>query len=82
MGDIQSPRLLYLKGGLFLFVACCSAALVLIQSPSLQVAGLLGILSWSSCRFYYFLFYVIERYVAPEDRYRGIWDFVRRTRDR
>jgi hypothetical protein len=37
---------------------------------------------WASCRFYYFLFYVLERYVGIEGRYAGIWDLLTRLRRR
>ena len=33
---------------------------------------LLGLLVWAACRFYYFLFYVLERYVDPKLRYAGV----------
>jgi hypothetical protein len=34
---------------------------------------LLALLVWSSCRFYYFLFYVLEKYVDPGLRYAGLF---------
>jgi len=40
--------------------------------------GLLLICLWAACRFYYFLFYVLERYVGVEGRYAGIMDLIGR----
>jgi hypothetical protein len=31
---------------------------------------------WASCRFYYFLFYVLEHYVDPTMRYAGLLDLL------
>lgn len=71
-GDIQSKRLIVLKGVLFLILAVSSAALLVIDSPTLRTTALVLILIWSACRFYYFLFYVLEKYVDPSLKYAGI----------
>jgi hypothetical protein len=42
-----------------------------------RTAVLLILLVWAACRFYYFLFYVLERYVDPRLRYAGILALVR-----
>ena len=75
MKDITSPVLIKLKGILFLLVGLLAAALLLIEQPSLKVAVLLGIAVWCFCRFYYFAFYVIERYVDSTYRFSGLWSF-------
>ena len=77
MGDITNPKLLYFKGFLFLFLGLFAATLLLIESPTLQTAVLLGIAVWSFCRLYYFAFYVIEHYVDPSYKFAGLTDFVR-----
>lgn len=77
-GDIRSRPLLIAKGGLFLVLAAASSAVLLAAMPSWQAAVLLGIAIWSSCRFYYFLFYVLERYAGVAGRYAGLLDLVRR----
>jgi hypothetical protein len=77
MGDIQSPRLLYLKGALFLLLGALAVAAILIQFPSMQLAALLAIAIWSFCRAYYFAFYVIQHYVDPNFRYAGLVAFAR-----
>ena len=57
-----------------------SAFLILWESPSLRVVMLLVLLVWSASRFYYFLFYVLERYVDPSLRYAGIAALLREIR--
>jgi positive regulator of sigma E activity len=53
MADLRSPRLLYLKGLLFLVLGCMSATLLLIEHPSVKVALLLGLAVWAFARAYY-----------------------------
>ena len=81
MGDITSPRLLYLKGALFVVLGLTASALLLFERPTLKVALLLGIAIWAFARAYYFAFYVIDHYIDPHSRYAGLFDFFRR-RDR
>lgn len=76
MGDIKDPGLIYLKGFLFLVTGILSAAAILIESPTLRTAFLLGIAIWSFCRLYYFIFYVIEKYVDGSYRFAGIHSFL------
>ena len=64
-GDLQSAKLIYLKGFLFLVTGLLSVAALLLDSPTLRTAFLLLIALWSFCRLYYFMFYVIEKYVDP-----------------
>ncbi len=77
MGDLKNPRLIYLKGWLFLLAGIVAAGLVWCERPTLKVAMLLAISVWCFCRFYYFTFYVIEHYVDPEFKFAGLWDFVK-----
>jgi hypothetical protein len=70
---------------MFAGIALASAALIYIDLPSLKVALLLALLVWASCRFYYFLFYVLEHYVDRSMRYAGLLDLLmgmRRRRER
>jgi hypothetical protein len=62
---------------LFLVVGICSAGLLIAEEPTLKVGLLLGIAVWCFCRFYYFAFYVIERYVDRGYRFSGLWSFAR-----
>lgn len=77
MGDLKSNKLIYLKGFLFSIILVVSSALLLFVDEIWQRAVLIGLLIWSSARLYYFMFYVIERYVDPEYRFSGIYDFLK-----
>ncbi len=72
--DLTSKRSLHFKGWLFLFMGFFAAVLLLMDSFSLQKLVLLVIAVWSFCRFYYFLFYVLENYAGRERRYAGVLD--------
>jgi hypothetical protein len=76
MADLKSKNWIVAKGLLFLAIAMVSAFLILLEEPSLRVTALLLLLVWASCRFYYFLFYVLEHYVDPTMRYTGLWDLL------
>ena len=77
MGDITNPRLLYLKGGLFVLTGLLASALLLLESPTLKVAALLGVAIWSFARAYYFAFYVVQHYADPGYRFAGLWSFAK-----
>jgi len=77
MRDLTDPRWIKAKGILFLVLGAVSAALLWMQSPTWRSAALLGIVIWSFCRFYYFAFYVIEKYVDSNFRFSGLGDFAR-----
>lgn len=72
MSDLQSKRWIVAKGIAFLGIAFLASLLLLLEAPSARTALLLAVLAWAACRFYYFLFYVLERYVDPELRYASI----------
>lgn len=74
MSDIKSPKVLKLKGLMFLFLGLASGALLLSDSFSLKNLTLLLICIWSFSRFYYFAFYVLEHYADPKFRYAGLMD--------
>ena len=76
MADLTSRRLIFLKGWLFLLGGLLVSLDVLLEAPTLRVAALLGIAIWCFCRFYYFAFYVIERYADPSYRFAGLLDFA------
>lgn len=78
MRDLKSKRLIYLKGGLFLLLGLGASLLLVLETRRWDVAILLGVAVWSFCRFYYFLFYVIEKYVDAGERYSGLLDFLRK----
>jgi hypothetical protein len=77
MKALVNPAWIKAKGILFLFLGLLSAVLLLKESPRPHVAVLLALTVWSFCRFYYFAFYVLERYVDPAFRFSGLLPLVR-----
>ena len=75
-GDLKSARLIYLKGLLFLVTGLLSLAALLLERPTLRTAFLLAVAVWSFCRLYYFMFYVIEKYVDPGYKFAGLYSFL------
>ena len=76
MGDLRDPRLMYLKAFLFLCSGILAVAGILVEHPTAQTALLLAIGIWSFCRLYYFMFYVIEKYIDSNYRFSGIASFL------
>lgn len=76
MKDLTSATWIKVKGILFLLLGLAAAALLILESPSWKVAGLLALAIWCFCRFYYFAFYVIEKYVDPGYKFSGLWSFA------
>lgn len=86
MKDLTSATWIKVKGILFLLLGIAAAALLVLENPTWRVALLLALAVWCFCRFYYFAFYVIEKYVDPGYKFSGLWSFVcylvrRRRRD-
>jgi len=77
MRDLTDPRIIWLKGGLFIAVGTLASGLLIAQLPDLRYALLLAIAIWSFCRAYYFAFYVVERYVDRNYRFAGLLDFAK-----
>lgn len=72
MADLRSKPLIVLKGAMFLVILLLAGGCILALAPDWRVAALLALVVWSSARGYYFLFYVLERYVDPRLRYAGL----------
>lgn len=77
MKDLSSPFWIKLKGILFLFIGIVAAVLVFLDNPKWSTAVLLLLAIWSFCRFYYFAFYVIEKYVDSKFKFSGLFSFVK-----
>ena len=77
IGDLTDTRLIYLKGILFLICGSMAAGLLVMETPTIRTALLLGLAVWCSARSYYFAFYVIEHYVDGSYRYAGLTSFIR-----
>lgn len=82
MGDIKSKSLIVVKGILFLVIVLVTSAALFALSPEPLTALLILLLIWASARFYYFLFYVLEKYVDPSLKYSGIPDLLRHIASR
>lgn len=76
MADLKSKRLIYLKGFLFLVILLFALGLIIFETRSWQITVLLLLVVWSAARLYYFMFYVIEKYVDPGYRFAGIVSFL------
>jgi hypothetical protein len=72
--DLKSPAAIHAKGALFVVVGLMSAGLLIAQAPTLKTVALLAVTIWAFCRFYYYLFYVLDRYLGREKRFAGIVD--------
>ena len=77
MKDLSNPLWIKLKGLLFLFIGIAAAVLLFLDNPTIRTAVLLAVAVWSFCRFYYFAFYVIEKYVDPAYKFSGLISFAR-----
>ena len=75
-GDLQDSRLMYLKGVLFLVLGLLAGAGVLLESPTLRTFLLLLLTVWAFCRLYYFLFYVIAKYIDPQFKFAGLHSVI------
>jgi hypothetical protein len=73
--DLTNRRWIVLKGILFAFLAGFAGVLqIFVEMPIWQKSLFLIVCVWASCRFYYFLFYVLHSYVDPTLKSAGILD--------
>ena len=70
--DFMNPKWMYLKAVLFAIILVSCGSLLLLASPTWRTAFLLALVIWSSSRLYYFMFYVIEKYIDPSFRFAGV----------
>lgn len=77
MKDLTSAMWIKVKGILFLLLGLVAAALLILEHPTWKTAGLVALVVWCFCRFYYFAFYVIEKYVDGQYRFSGLGSFAR-----
>ena len=77
MGDLTNPKLIYLKGFLFLVCGVLASGALLLDHPTVRTFLLLALSVWCFARFYYFCFYVIEHYVDRSFRFAGLGSFAR-----
>lgn len=77
MRDLKNPRWIIAKGFLFLLLGLLSGGLLLFERASLKTLVLISVAIWSFCRFYYFGFYVLQRYVDPDYKFSGLISMAR-----
>ena len=77
MKDLTSATWIKIKGLLFLAIGIAAAILIFLDQPDWKTAVLLALAIWSFCRFYYFAFYVIEKYVDPNYKFSGLISFAK-----
>ena len=77
MKDLSNSFWIKLKGILFLIIGVATAILLFLDNPKWQTAVLLALAIWSFCRFYYFAFYVIEKYVDQNYKFSGLISFAK-----
>ena len=77
MKNLSNLFWIKLKGILFLVIGVVCGVLLLLDNWKWQTAIMLALAIWSFCRFYYFAFYVIEKYVDPTYKFSGLFSFVR-----
>ena len=76
MRNLRSPKLMWLKGILFLMIGSVSAVLLWLEAPEWRRALLLALTIWGFCRAYYFAFYVLEKHVNPGFRFAGLISLI------
>jgi hypothetical protein len=74
--NLTNPNWIIMKGFLFLSLGLLSGGLLFFEHATLKNFVLLAIVVWSFCRFYYFGFYVLERYVDPNYKFSGLISMV------
>jgi len=74
--DLKSAKWIKAKGILFLVIGLFASVLLLLEHPTWKTGALLAVSIWCFCRFYYFAFYVIERYVDPSYKFSGLGSFL------
>lgn len=75
--DLTSPWLIHAKAALFVVIGLAGGGLLVLQAPTFRTAALLAVTVWACCRFYYYLFYVLERYLGRDQRFAGVFDALR-----
>lgn len=78
--DLSNPTAIIAKGWLFLVLGMLAGGMLLALALDWQIALLLVITVWAFCRWYYFMFYVIQHYVDPTFKFDGLTSFVRYLR--
>ena len=76
MGDLKNRKLIVLKGVLFFLMLSFAIATLVALTRDWLIGALVILVAWLAMRFYYFLFYVLERYVDPRLKYAGVFALI------
>jgi len=57
-------------------IIIASITIALLEFPSWRLALLFALVIWASARLYYFMFYVIEKYIDPQYKFAGVGSFI------
>jgi hypothetical protein len=71
-----NKKLIYLKGILFLIIGIVGFLYCLLLNFSIFFFFMLVLTIWAWCRLYYFMFYVITKYVDPDYKFSSIFNFL------
>lgn len=75
--DLSDRRWILAKGFLFLTLCFMAGGALVALHPDWVTVLLLGLAVWAGVRWYYFMFYVIEKYVDAEFKFAGLGSFLR-----
>ena len=83
--DLPVPWM-FVKAGLFVLLGGLAATCLLLQHPAWTTATCIAALTWAAARAYFFAFHVVQHWIDPEFRCRGLVHFFswcwRRLRER
>jgi len=75
--DLKNVAVIKAKGLLFALIGLIASSIIIVGQPNLQTILLLAVAIWAWCRFYYFLFYVLENYAGRKRPYAGVLDAIK-----
>ncbi len=78
MGDLTSKSWIIAKGLMFAVIVILAGVGTILDEDPWRRTLLLITCLWAACRWYYFLFHVLERYVGIGGRYTGLIDLLQR----
>lgn len=80
--DLRDAKWMYLKAFLFALIGVVCVVALLIEYSNWRDAMLLLLAVWSFCRLYYFVFYVIEKYIDSSFKFASLGSVLRYWRRR
>jgi len=77
MKELTSTKWIVVKGVLFFLLGLTASLWLVLDNLTWKTIALLSLAVWCFCRFYYFAFYVMERYVDSSFRFSGLISLFR-----